>query len=67
MGRLADSFAGDVETRIRERGRHAGDADLADRLLARAINAAYGGAVQMPTPPRNYLLPLVPYRRSSWP
>lgn len=34
---------------------------LRDPLLARAINAAYGGAVQIPPPPRNDLLPLVQY------
>lgn len=33
-----------------------------DPLLARAINAAYGGAVPIPTPPRNDLLPLVQYQ-----
>ena len=32
-----------------------------DPLLARAINAAYNGAVQIPTPPRTDLLPLVQY------
>jgi len=32
-----------------------------DPLLARVINAAYGGAVPIPTPPRNDLLPLVVY------
>ena len=33
-----------------------------DPLLARVINAAYGGAVPIPTPPRNDLLPLVFYK-----
>jgi len=33
-----------------------------DPLLARAINAAYGGAVPIPTPPRIDLLPLVQYQ-----
>lgn len=33
-----------------------------DPLLARAINAAYGGAVPIPPPPRNDLLPLVQYQ-----
>lgn len=33
-----------------------------DPLLARAINAAYGGAVQIPTPPRTDLFPLVQYQ-----
>lgn len=33
-----------------------------DPLLARAINAAYGGAVPIPTPPRTDLLPLVQYQ-----
>ncbi len=33
-----------------------------DPLLARVINAAYGGAVQIPTPPRTDLLPLVVYK-----
>ena len=32
-----------------------------DPLLARAINAAYGGVVTIPTPPRTDLLPLVTY------
>lgn len=32
-----------------------------DPFLARAINAAYGGAVQIPTPPRTDLYPLVQY------
>ena len=32
-----------------------------DPVLARVINAAYGGAVAIPTPPRNDLLPLVTY------
>lgn len=32
-----------------------------DPLLARVINAAYGGAVPIPTPPRTDLLPLVTY------
>jgi hypothetical protein len=32
-----------------------------DPLLARVINAAYGGAVPIPTPPRLDLLPLVTY------
>jgi hypothetical protein len=32
-----------------------------DPLLARVINAAYGGAVTIPTPPRTDLLPLVIY------
>jgi hypothetical protein len=32
-----------------------------DPLLARVINAAYGGAVAIPTPPRTDLLPLVTY------
>jgi hypothetical protein len=34
---------------------------LLDPLLARVINAAYGGAVPIPTPPRTDLLPLVSY------
>ena len=34
---------------------------LLDPLLARVINAAYGGAVPIPTPPRLDLLPLVTY------
>ncbi len=34
---------------------------LLDPLLARVINAAYGGAVTIPTPPRLDLLPLVTY------
>jgi hypothetical protein len=34
---------------------------LLDPLLARVINAAYGGAVSIPTPPRLDLLPLVKY------
>ena len=34
---------------------------LLDPLLARVINAAYGGAVPIPTPPRTDLLPLVTY------
>lgn len=34
---------------------------LLDPLLARVINAAYGGAVTIPPPPRNDLLPLVTY------
>ncbi|MBL8349245.1 MAG: DUF4331 domain-containing protein [Burkholderiaceae bacterium] len=34
---------------------------LLDPLLARVINAAYGGAVAIPTPPRLDLLPLVTY------
>jgi hypothetical protein len=34
---------------------------LLDPLLARVINAAYGGAVPIPTPPRKDLLPLVQY------
>jgi hypothetical protein len=33
-----------------------------DPLLARVINAAYGGAVPIPTPPRVDLLPLVVYK-----
>ena len=33
-----------------------------DPLLARVINAAYAGAVPIPTPPRNDLLPLVVYK-----
>ncbi|MBI3758106.1 MAG: DUF4331 domain-containing protein [Deltaproteobacteria bacterium] len=33
-----------------------------DPLLARVINAAYGGAVPIPTPPRLDLLPLVVYK-----
>lgn len=33
-----------------------------DPLLARVINAAYGGAVPIPTPPRTDLLPLVTYK-----
>lgn len=33
-----------------------------DPLLARVINAAYAGAVPIPTPPRNDLLPLVTYK-----
>jgi len=33
-----------------------------DPLLARVINAAYGGGVPIPTPPRLDLLPLVTYR-----
>jgi len=33
-----------------------------DPLLARVINAAYGGAVPIPTPPRTDLLPLVVYQ-----
>lgn len=32
-----------------------------DPLLARVLNAAYGGAVPIPTPPRTDLLPLVTY------
>ncbi len=32
-----------------------------DPLLARVVNAAYGGAVAIPTPPRTDLLPLVNY------
>ena len=32
-----------------------------DPLLARVINAAYGGVVPVPTPPRTDLLPLVVY------
>jgi len=36
-------------------------ASALDPLLARALNAAYGGALQIPTPPRNDLLPLVQY------
>lgn len=32
-----------------------------DPVLARVLNAAYGGAVQVPTPPRTDLLPLVNY------
>lgn len=35
---------------------------LLDPLLARVINAAYGGAVAIPPPPRTDLLPLVTYR-----
>ncbi|MGZ8190131.1 MAG: DUF4331 domain-containing protein [Methylococcaceae bacterium] len=34
---------------------------LLDPLLARVINAAYGGAVPIPTPPRTDLLPLITY------
>jgi hypothetical protein len=34
---------------------------LLDPLLARVINAAYAGAVPIPTPPRTDLLPLVTY------
>jgi hypothetical protein len=34
---------------------------LLDPLLARVLNAAYGGAVAIPTPPRLDLLPLVTY------
>lgn len=34
-----------------------------DPLLARAINAAFGGAVPIPPPPRTDLLPLVTYAR----
>jgi hypothetical protein len=34
---------------------------LLDPLLARVVNAAYGGAVAIPTPPRLDLLPLVTY------
>jgi hypothetical protein len=33
-----------------------------DPLLARVINAAYGGTVPIPTPPRTDLLPLVVYK-----
>ncbi len=33
-----------------------------DPLLARVINAAYGGIVEIPTPPRTDLLPLVQYQ-----
>ena len=33
-----------------------------DPLLARAINASYGGGVQIPTPPRTDLYPLVQYQ-----
>ncbi len=36
--------------------------DVLDPLLARVINAAYGGAVSIPTPPRTDLLPLVTYK-----
>lgn len=32
-----------------------------DPLLARALNAAYAGALKVPSPPRNDLLPLVQY------
>ena len=38
-----------------------------DPVLARVLNAAYGGAVPIPTPPRVDLLPLVTYRPRSAP